>query len=347
MLENIQKKLITGELKAVETEILSFYETIGDMQNLNKKMTTIFGYFQIYGSLTQEQLKFLTKFSSSTISTVLQAFVQLGIIVREPLRNSRKKIYILQKERVSFVYIPFPNIMNELELFDELLKKIQEKLKNLKNENPGKINFFNIRINSIRNYVEAQRRAIQGKKKYNFFLEKDLNNFDNFIDYSKELEKFESEIIDFISRYKLSYEPIQNRILAYFTTRKYLSQQKLEELIGISRSTISRTLELIHKDWILNKSERGFRQPTIYYMNSFSDVIISKILLTDDYIFSWVPKYSELLKILRTIVKTNQNSEYIGLLEEKIESILKEIKDFKHGSKILFNAHQELIKSVI
>jgi len=71
-----KQKLIASPLKEIEQQIVDFFLEIGRQYNKNLKLVTIQAYFYIYQALTQKQLKKLTSFSSSTISTTLQLFIK-------------------------------------------------------------------------------------------------------------------------------------------------------------------------------------------------------------------------------------------------------------------------------
>ena len=81
-----QVTLLSKQSKKFERELVTFYKTIGNMVDLNPKLTEIYAYLKIYDTLTQAQLKHLTGFSLGTISTALQLFLQMNIVSREMIR---------------------------------------------------------------------------------------------------------------------------------------------------------------------------------------------------------------------------------------------------------------------
>lgn len=347
MKEISQIELISGTLKEIEKEIVTFYKEIGNKQTLNEKNTEIFAYFKLYQRLTQDQLKKLTNFSLSTISTTLQTFLQTDILVKESIPNSRTSLYCLRKEKVSLIYITFSHMLEEFEKLDRKFVELGSEIKLLEKQYKQECIFLNKRLNSLRNYIEAQRRAINGKKKYDFF-EEDLEDFlkeENTINYPSELIDIEDKIIEIIIRSGLVYsnDPIKSKITSYFITRGKSTQQTLEDLTNFSRSTISRNLQIFLEEGRISALERKFRKPKMYYYKSASMNLIKNILHVDYFIFSWIPKFKELLHQLETNKNFQFNSKENEFLQEKIRLLIEEIENFKEGSKLLENALNELV----
>ena len=350
MKEVSQVKLIHGTLKKFEKQFIEFYDEVGKIQSLNETTTKIFAYFQLYERLTQDQLKQLTNFSLSTISTTLQAFLQTEILLKEPVPNSRSYTYRLRKDKVTFIYLVFSHIMDYLEHVDEEVNKIQIALKKTQEKFPEESSFLIKRLNGIRNYIEAQRRAIKYKKKHDFFEEIPANFFneDYNLQYSEELLEIEESIINLIVNSGLFYgtEPIKNQILAHFITQKRITQEKLESLTNFSRSTISRNLKLLLERGLLKAQERQYRQPVQYYLETISLEMIEGVLISDHYIFSWEPKFKEIIKELQSNDDYRQNKDEYNFLLRKFKTLLIEIEEFKVGSNKLEKAKQDLVHSL-
>jgi len=350
MKSSSQVTLIDGPLKYIENRIVGFYDEIGKLMKLNEKSVKIFAYLQIYGKLTQEQLKQLTNFSSSTISTTLQAFQQTGVVRKELIANSRQKAYQLRKDRVTFIYTPFTNLMEYHEMMDEDLVDILSKMNHLKMKYPEEFEFLKKRINSLRNYIEAQRRAIYGKKKFTFFDE-DTTQLLAQIDTKnipQEFHVYEERINELIIRFGLFSGPnlITNTIIGYFVTREKLDQETLEKLTGFSRSTISRSIQQMLNDEQIGVHNREYRKSLDYFLNSASISLCNNILKADDQIFSWTVKFEELITELQTKSKFQKDKKENQFLLERINVLLKEIEDFKTGSVLIENARDELRNSI-
>ncbi len=347
MKSDSQVTLIVGPLKEIENCIVVFYDEIGKLVKLNEKAVKIFAYLQIYGKLTQEQLKQLTNQSSSTISTTLQAFLQTGVVRKELLANSRQKAYHLRKDRVTFVHTPFIDIMEYHEMMDKEFVDIISKMAHLKMKYPEVYEFLKKRINSMRNYIEAQRRAIYGKKKFAFFDE-DTTQLLATIDTKNiphEFHVFEERIIELIIRFGLFSGPdlIANTIMGYFVTRGKIDQETLEKLTGFSRSTISRSIQQLLEEKRISVNKREFRKSQDYIIDSVSISLCTSILRADEQIFTWTKKFEDIIHKLQTKSEFQKNKKENLFLLKRTNDLIQEIEDFKTGSVLLENARNELL----
>ena len=121
-----ETKLLRGKSKKIERRIVSFYATIGKMDSLSPKLTEVYAYLRIYDELSQEQLRQLTGFSLSTISAILQSFLQADIISREMIPGTHKNLYKLKPEKLRITYRPPTQIIGNLEKLDLYIVSKQE-----------------------------------------------------------------------------------------------------------------------------------------------------------------------------------------------------------------------------
>ncbi|MFW9923673.1 MAG: hypothetical protein ACFFDW_10355 [Candidatus Thorarchaeota archaeon] len=339
-------ELLPGEMKRIEKMIIQFYKGIGEKSHLNQTNTEIFAYLQLYKNLTQEQLKKLTKFSGSTISTTLQSFLQTEVIMKEIAPQIRKGIYKIRTDKVSFVYTPFSLIIQELEQIDLQIVEIEEQLQLMKFENNSISAFYRARLNSIRNFVEAQRRAINGEKRYDFFDENVPKEFeDEVITLPEEISKLETKMIQHFGKFTFftDNDSIKNLILYYFMIRRNLDQETLIDLTNFSRSTVSRVLQKIVDEGIISALPKEFQKSRIYTMEHFSLALIKSILATDDYIFSWKEKFQQLKQELERFPDKKIYLKEIEFLQQKVAEILEEIEVLRLGSTALRQARNDLL----
>jgi len=316
------------------------------MQDLSPKTTEIFAYLQIYGKLTQNQLRDLTHFASSTISTTLNSLLHSNIIIRDIIPKTHQYIYALREKVVTFIYQPFLAILDGLETLDMFLIKIQNRLNALGQKLSTETQFFLRRINSIRNYIEVQRRTIAGKSTNPFFNE----NVSAFLaknelgSISPELAEIEKSIIDYFVSNEIfsANDPIANRISGYFYTRKNLIQKQLKSLTSISLSTISRILTKSLASEFISAYKKKYRKPRMYYLDSPASSLISSILTTDAFIFSWEKKFTKILKEMSGNLSSLSKDKSYMLLQEKIKHIQLKIKAFSIESKSLVENFCEL-----
>ena len=334
-------KLLSRKSKNIEHELVGFYRTVGEMVSLNSKATEIFAYLRIYDTLTQEQLRRLTGFSPGTISTTLQLFLETDIVSRQFLSGTHKNLYSIKPERVNFVYTPSTQIIENLERFDLFIIEKQSKLQELKNAYPVETEFLHLRLNSIRNYIEAQRRQINKTKKQTFLQEdvSELIPLNEVVVYPFDTQELEEGLIDVLGHFK--NDPIKSRIMSIFFTHRSVDQQTLMEISNFSRSTISRFLQQEVKGAYVRTLPREYRRPRIYYLDSASMSILSVILNTDNFIYSYIPRLRE---ILSTLQSENQPDGDTAFLLAKIEEIIEMIETFRKETRFLRQAYKELAK---
>ena len=339
-----QVELLSEQSKEIEREIVTFYKTIGKMVDLNSRSTEIFAYLKIYDALSQEQLKQLTGYSLSTISATLQSFLQADIISRRMIPKTHKNLYRIKPERVNFVYTPSTEILEDLERLDSYIVEKQTELQTLLGKYPIEIIFLHRRLNSLRNYVEVQRRSINREKKHSFF-EEDVSEIillNEMIVYPFETEELEENIMDILGYFK--NDPIKDRILSIFFTRRSIDQQTLMDISGFSRSTISRFLGQVLSREYIRVLPREYREPRIYYLRSISLSITSVILNTDNFIFSYIPRFQEVLSTLQSEGQSDRDRKDATFLVAKIKEILEQIEVFRNNTRFLRQAHHDLSK---
>ncbi len=339
-----QVKLLSKQSKPIEREILKIYTTVGDSMNLNPRMTKIFAYLKIYDTLTQKQLKQLTGISPGMISTTLQLFLQTDIVGRSMIPGTHTNLYWIKPERVNFVYTPSTRIIEDLERLDSYLVEKQTELQKQKRQYPLETKFLHFRLNSLRNYIEVQRRQINKKQKYSFFQESvsELLPPNKIIEYPFDIQEIEESIMDVFRYYR--DDPIRNRILSIFYTHRSATQETLMERSGLSRSAVSRFLRQSLNRNFLQALPREYRQPRVYYLESSSVSTLEYILNTDQFIFSSVQRFQKILSELRSEKQSKRDSKETSFLIEKLQSLIQDIERFKHDTRFIREANQDLVR---
>ena len=336
-----EHELLSESSKDVVQDIVEFYRTVGDLVNLNPRATEVFAYLRIYEALTQEQLRQLTGFSLSTISSTLQSFLQTDIVDRSMILGTHTNLYKIKSERVKFDYTPPVGILEDLEALDQYIMEKQAELRGQRGKHPVEAEFLHRRLNSLRNYVEVQRRQISGEVRNAFFHENvsKLVNRSEVIHYPFDTRDLEEGLLGFLGH--LKNDPVRAKILSIFFTHRSLDQQTLMALSGFSRSTISRVLRHEMKNEYIRALPREHRRPRVYYLDSISMSILSLILRADDFIFSSAPRFEQTLSRLQSQKDSVGNWE-VEFLVGRVEEILRRIHDFKSETKPLRTAHQNL-----
>ncbi|UCE10637.1 MAG: hypothetical protein JSW61_01535 [Candidatus Thorarchaeota archaeon] len=341
-----QVRLLSKQSKDIERQLVAFYKTVGEMVDLNPRTTEVFAYLRIYDALTQDQLKQLTGFSLSTISSILRSFLQADIASRKMIPGTHKNLYRIKPERVTFVYTPFVEIIEDLERLDSYIEEKQIELQELRKKYPTEIEFLYRRLNSLRNYVEVQRRAIKKEKKHTFFQE-DVSRIVppyEMIEYSFDIYELEENLMDTMRYFK--EDPIKNRMLGIFFTHRSLNQQTLTDISGFSRSTVSRLLSQLLDRGHISALPREGRKPRVYYQGSSSLSILSVVLNADKFIFSSASRFQEILATLQSERQSDRDSEDADFLKAKIKEIIGQIRKFKNDTKSMRQALHDLSKFV-
>jgi DNA-binding transcriptional regulator GbsR (MarR family) len=339
-----QAKLLSKRSKKIEREIVTFYKTVGKMINLNPRATEIFAYLKIYEALSQEQLKQLTGFSLGTISATLQSFLQVDIINRRMIPKTHKNLYSIRPERVKFDYTPPSQILESLEELDLYIVKKQAELQELQSKYPIETKFLHLRLNSLRNYIEAQRRQINRKSKYSFFQEdvSEIIPLKEMIVYPFDARRLEEDLMSILTNFK--NDPIRSRILSVFFTHRSVDQQTLMDVSGFSRSTVSRILHQELEREYIHVLPREYRKPSIYYLKSISSSILSLILNTDNFIYSKIPRFQKILSTLQSERQSDRDRTDTTFLVAKIKEIIKQIETFRNDTRFLRQAYHDLLR---
>ncbi len=338
-----QTKLLSKKAKKIEREIVNFYKTVGEMVDLNPKATEIFAYLKIHDTLTQEQLKQLTGFSLGTISSILQLFLQTEIVNRQFISGTHKNIYSIRPEKINFVYTPSTQILEDLERLDTYIVEKQSDLQKLQSTYPIEVAFLQRRLNSLRNYIEVQRRQISREKRYSFFQEdtSEIIPLNEMIVYPFDTQELEERFMDILIYYKDN--PIKDGILRIFYTHRSADQKTLMDISGFSRSTISRFLQKSLRRGFIHSLPREHRKPRIYYLNSISSSILTTILNTDNFIFTYASRFQEILSTLESEKWPDKEKREVSSLMDKVKEILNQINTFKKNTQFLRDAYQELV----
>ncbi len=339
-----QAESLSEKSKEIEQETLTFYKTVGRMVNLNPRATEVFAYLRIYDALSQEQLQQLTGSSLGAISAILQAFLQADILSRRLIPKTHKNLYSIRPDRVRFVYTPSTQILEDLEKLDSFMVAKQTELQKPRNEHPIETEFLHRRLNSLRNYVEAQRRQINRAAKHSFLQEdvSDLLPPNEMVDYPFDTRELEENLMDAWGYFK--NDPVKNRLLSILYIHRSIDQQTLMDMSGFSRSTVSRFLHQELKRDYIRILPREYRRPRIYCMESISLSILSVVLKTDDFIYSSVPRFQEILSTLQSDRHSGRDREDAAFLIAKIRDIIKQIEVFRNETRFLRQAYLDLSK---
>ena len=160
-------------------------------------------------------------------------------------------------------------------------------------------------------------------------------------EFNNDIIAIEKDIFKFLMSYSLfiGQKTTFTTIKIYFITRKSLTQEKLQELTGFSRGTISQELKklismaLIEKTNVSNTGEITYlmKNPIIAFVHSFSNLMndISKFAYKIDAIKDDIEKEKDLIEDLHGFDKiyqlVNVLANSIPFSLELVKTIQKEL----------------------
>ena len=279
--------IFEGDLKEFEKGLIEYIVGSRKLKRRPEIESHILAYLIFHQSLTQKQIRDLSLIyykksarkgiSNGSISSVLNQFIKWGAVKKTKL-ESKKDTYL---------YSVHGDIRQFFAQSHIIVLKYYNQMSNFFNQKLHELN----RLSSngekdINSYTILSQRVSEMLKVLNFliqFMEVDTNSKKEITsDEIKIKEKqengligsnrnIEKEIIEFLIKAPLFVleKPSYTQILAYFCTRKQLTQKQIKELTNLSTGQISQALShLLEQNYIQFRKVKGERQ-TIYTMNSF------------------------------------------------------------------------------
>ena len=125
-----------GKMKDYEQKIIDFFKEMAVLKEESEKSAIIKGYLLVHDSLTQKQLKKLTRFSIGSISTYLNALMSIGLCEKRLILGTHAFKYSFAGELDQILEKSTILIQEQYNEMEEFLKR---KLKELNNDdNPSK-----------------------------------------------------------------------------------------------------------------------------------------------------------------------------------------------------------------
>ncbi len=305
-----RKSLLEGKLPKYEKEIINYYVERANFTGLSDTLAAIMGYLTIYEALTQNQLKLLTGFSKSTISTGLANLINVNYVKKEKLTGKREYKYILYFDTKDSIDDALGSVKAEIDFFTLKIKEIEKKFTK---ENKGYALLLE-RMKEALEVFELYQKTLKYIK--NPGLKPKLENkpsneklliardFEYILENpDSEIEKFENTIVDFF-KFQSVYSTLKEFVLivfVYFILRKVLTQNKIRELTGLSVGKISQVVNLLitkchiiqvnkddYKDLISDKLERQ----NIYAMISIKKSFFQSGINSLREMIQWDKKFS-------------------------------------------------------
>ncbi len=315
-----QSHLFDEKLRSYEDKLVEIILDIGQTKRSNPKMAAIACYLLIHGKLTQKELKELTGFSMGTISTYLSVMIGTGNFQKIRIPHTHTFTYSFSGELDFLTTKAIDFALNSLSSLQFFLKKKRESLRKLAENSLKGAKRLEERIEEL---LESLERyivifpTIDNPTKENQYkiaskpLIQSVNEQEEVleIDYDPEVYLEEDEILNQIisSPFFTMRDPMFIRILGFFITRKYLTQETLKRITGLSSGKISEEVNQLLKYniiYIAHTSEKG---KMTYGASSFILLRFSRYVLN---------RMSELVKQLEDMkLNLDKNKQSLESLE--------------------------------
>jgi DNA-binding transcriptional regulator GbsR (MarR family) len=268
-----QSYLFDKNLRSYEDKLVEIILDLGQSKRTNPKMSAIACYLLIHGNLTQKELKELTGFSMGTISTYLSVMIGTGNFQKIRIPHTHTFMYSFSGELEILTTRAIDFAINSLSTLEIYLKSKSETLSKLVEKSLKGAKHLSERIEELLESFEKYKivfpsNNIPVAEIQVQFSSKTLKGSSNEQEELKEID-FDSEVYlvedDILNQLKSSpmftlRDPMFIRILGLFMTRKYLTQETLKRITGLSSGKISEEVNqlLDYKlIYIASTSEKG------------------------------------------------------------------------------------------
>lgn len=341
-----------GRLHAIEKEIVSIMVENAKHGGKNIKFNEIFTYLLLYGKLTQLQFQALTGFSKGTVSMLLPFLCEIGILQKKLKPKTHAYEYFLKDQSFRLSYSVAPDYLAEYNAFKKNLGSLAHRLTEVVNQKNVDECLIMARINEFDEYIGYQIMNRKDRKEHIQNIVKPIPDLPIFDGHQKVLSskilEIEQQIIDMQLNSTLLDEgkPIYSTILAYFLTRRALTQSNLQELTHFSSGIISQNLKiLLERGFItkLPKSQKITRQ-NIYIMQSilYSFHRYFKYFMESQ--INQFPKIRALSKEVESMKAEPINRDAFLRIQSFLNKYLKFLEGFEHFSQSLFDECDYLSK---
>jgi DNA-binding transcriptional regulator GbsR (MarR family) len=118
------------------------------------------------------------------------------------------------------------------------------------------------------------------------------------LQFDPEILKIEKEIIEFLQSFPLFalQKSINSTIIAYFITRKDLTQEVIHQLTGFSKGIISQELKKLLKMGFIEKIKVSSKGEITYSMQSATKAFLKNFLNSQKEIFDFYNEFDDLKK---------------------------------------------------
>jgi len=311
--EEEQSHIFDNKLCKYEDRLVEILLDIAKSKRVTPKMSTIAIYLLIHGNLSQKDLKELTGFSMGTISTYLTVMTGTGNFQKLRIPGTHKFEYSFSGELEILTTRAIEIVLNSLGSIESFLKKKKEELKKLIIQSKKGAQHLSLRIEELLKSFEVYKKIFPSEKKsveefQKQFSPKSLERLKGEkkegkeIQFDAEVYVIEDDIINHLLASSMfsTRDPIFIRILGYFMTRKYITQESLQKITGLSSGKISEEVNRLLDDKLIFKAEISSKGKITYSADSLI------ILRFTKYIINRTTKWVKELEAMKLELEKNK-----------------------------------------
>ncbi|MFX1572076.1 MAG: hypothetical protein ACFFB0_04965 [Promethearchaeota archaeon] len=274
--------LFDEKIRKYEEKLVEVLLDIGKSKRANPKMATISCYLLIHEKLTQKELKELTGFSMGTISTYLSVMVGTGNFQKIRIPRTHKFMYSIFGELEALPTRALDFALSSIGSIEIYLKSKVKILKKLAEQTKEGAKHLLLRIEELIESFEIYKKIFPPNGILDEMIQKQssikpsqrIKNEQNKaieIKFDEEVYLIEDDIINQLLTSPMfsTRDPMFIRILGYFMTRKYLTQETLKRITGLSSGKISEEVNRLLDDKIINKADISPKGKITYSADSF------------------------------------------------------------------------------
>lgn len=265
-MEAEENHLFDSELRKYEDKLVELLLDIAQQKRVNRKLSTITSYLLIHGGLTQKELKELTGFSMGTISTFLSVMVGAGNFFEKRLIPKTHTFVYSFSGKLGDLSIKGVEIaINSIISMEGFLRTTLLKLKKLDEQGKKGAKLLSERILELLDSFELYKEFFPdlvkppegGGQKKHIFQKKDNIEEVKEIEFDHDVYAIEDDIHNQLAASQMfsNRDPLFIKILGLFMTRKYLTQQALKNITGLSSGKISQEVNRLLEDGLIEKAE--------------------------------------------------------------------------------------------
>lgn len=315
---------------------------------LRPKLNVIFFYLMIHPQLTQKQIMSLTGYSQSNVSLMLQIMLDNDMVTKQTISGKNSSAYILKIQDFSLDYSSFLSgtkfqlILASLEAYLVPLQVLMKK------KTPGSALLW-MRIKEIMFLrIKQSDNRLNGYKQ---LIQKILNSDNEFlkreaftlvpIDFAPESVAIENKLINIMIEDEIFFikqKPSHSKILAYFYTRRILTQKILQDLTHFSAGVISESLRFFSNEMDIREippSQSKLKTKAKLYGLDFIHYSLQYFFINyNPKVCAYISRFQEILQELRQLPLQNFHqrgfTELCTFLDQYLIARLQRLKAVRH-----------------